>query len=432
MPYLVRKYNLGFEAFNQARGYLRFKGEAPDQIEEAPELPEGFEWRPLKAKDSKPAHSRPPAQQPVEQPQPASAIQQPVPAQPVVQQQAQPVVVADDDVQAQKLERILAGFSVRSDEIKKIIRGFKEMSKFRERPDELWKWLINNISEKRLHQYANLFVEEVFGNPYEDVQMTPFGPYRSPQPYGPQYPPQMPQYTPFGQQPAWPAPNYGSPYPQQPWPQYPQPVKQEEDPKVKELQAQLSKMAEERERDREEARREKERRDMEDRFRQEREDRKEDIARLEATLKEIRDGLNGSGKKDDRMDAVLASLKEMKENETRDYIGSLASQVGKLLETVKAQPQNGRTMEDLVHELGPLAVDKVSAAGQDVIGELRELRQQIVPTSLTPTLPGAQQEPEDIATSASELRAAAEAEQRLMAAERAAIRATGESGEVQQ
>lgn len=84
---------------------------------------------------------------------------------------------------------------------------------------------------------------------------------------------------------------------------------------------------------------------------------------------------------DGKYDAVLGEIKTMREEAVKEREGRIVSYIGQLnkkIDELKEQPR-GRSMEDLVADLGPVVADKVDRAGTAFLDEIKGLREQAIP-----------------------------------------------------
>lgn len=333
---------------------------------------------------------------------------------------ASPVLTGD--AEADSLGKLLVSIGVPEHEVSVIVTGFLNIPHFREDANALAHWLDTHISDRRLKGYIPLAVNEIFAN--KTAAMPPFYPMPQQQQAQPQYfygmgggQPQQPYYAvPQGQvQPpgfvpyAMPS-QPGMPYP----PVYtPQAHAEPEDDSrfdavtasLASMQQQLQEEREARQHERDEATKRDEQREIAGRF-----------ERLEVMIANAVTAKQEDGKAPDpALERLSTDLSSLREAMTNQQVVALNQRLDQMTQAINASKPDtvGRTTEDIVSEVGPVALEKVNTAGEQISKEISEFRKQVFPRNptgatmpLIPNAPAVQPEGEDLVERVTDIRAA--------------------------
>ena len=262
------------------------------------------------------------------------------------------------DGDALKLQKMLRAFGVSETDVKTIINGFIEIPYFREDPNALHRWLDTHITTAKLKMYIPLAVNEVFAASAQ----TPFIVNNR----GSMSADGAPQYNFTKRQDAQPNYNYYGGNAADP----------EVTKRIETLQSQVGTLAKVIQEEREERERERREREV-----------KEREAATNARMDKIEALIIAGNKptehtKDDRVDALLEELKQLR-LEQQDQRFEVLAKGQEKLESLITNAKNdtvGKTAEDLVAGAIPVVMDKVDKMGERISSELKGVREQMGPT----------------------------------------------------
>lgn len=360
MVYVCEEHETSFESEAQARAHWNFthgKGAWTDILKEEIQqesTPEGFTFKsaPQKTERAEPA---------------------PRPDKPPVRPAALKVTIRDD-AEAERLEHMLTAIGVPEGEVNRIITGFTSIPRIRSDANFLSHWLDTHIrADKALKEYIPMIIQEVLGDTARPAPIYGTPTDRPQYGYSPYY-----REEPYG---------YRGNFREQP-PYYPPPP--QNDPEAAKhigaLEARIDSVLETIQAERVE--RERERREREQREREQQVNAR--IDKLQEVIVEFIKGKGASDKSETdkatgvQVAALVSEIKTLREDQQKQLLENMLSQVNDLRAEIRqataARGETiGRSTEDLVHDLGPLALDKIDKAGERIQGELRGLREQIGP-----------------------------------------------------
>ena len=290
-----------------------------------------------------------------------------------------------EDPEAGRLEHMLRAIGVPDIENSRIVNGFVNIPQIRNDPNYLSHWLDTHIrSDKALKAYIPMIVQEVSGQSVAPVPLPGAALDGGSRYFAPRYP-----GYPTGDH--W-AAQYPTYYPSQ---QQDSEVTKQIDGLGKRLESMLTMIQEDRQS------REREQREREQREREQAINSKMD--KLQETILEVVRGRGSSEQSDvekrreDQIAALFNEIKELRTDQQTQVLRSVLEEVSTLRQAV-AQSKGetvGRSTEDLVHDLGPLALDKFDKVGERLQNELKGLREQMGP-SLKESIERGVQEPRTI------------------------------------
>ena len=273
-----------------------------------------------------------------------------------------------EDPEAERLEKMLRSLGVPDNEINRIVNGFVNIPRIREDANYLSHWLDTHIrADKALKAYIPMIVGEVLGGNTVPVPLPGTGfdgggaRYFTPHGYPPNYP--------WGQSSAY----------------YPS-VQQEPETtrRIEELNKRFDSLLVVFQEDRQSRAREN----------QEREQREREqtintkIDKVQETVLAFIQAQNSSGKSDlaqkteGQIADLMTEIKELRTDQQTQMLKTVLDEVATLRQAVATSKGEtvGRSTEDLVHDIGPLALDKIDKMGERIGGELKGLREQMGPT----------------------------------------------------
>ena len=295
-----------------------------------------------------------------------------------------------EDEDARRLKGSLIGIGVPDQEVQGIVRGWQRFSMVRGHPMNLSNYIVSYINRlppvlvKAITNLVPMVIEEMF--PQQPQPQT--SPYYSPSGYA--APGYAPYYSPSGYTaPGYaPAPVHTQAYPYYPPnPSYPYPVPGA-DPmskRLEELEARLAEEREERRRERQEAHEKERARAVEERFAdiaRVGEERYAAIVQLIQKNQEERGDNQGSALTQ-KVDQLAAQLGDERQKSFEHSIANLAATqkdqstalvaISRYL--TEGGGQSGKSLEDLLAQLGPTLLDKVEKAGDRMVGEMKGFRE---------------------------------------------------------
>ena len=354
--YVCDEHKVAFEKQAQAKAHWNFQHEKGDTwatldtegiMQEA--VPEGFLLREYKDRVNAPTPDRA---------TPSTAV--------VVTPPALRIDTANDP-EAERLDKMLRSLGVPDNEIQRIVNGFVNIPRIREDGNYLSHWLDTHIrADKALKAYIPMIVGDVLGGNTAPVPLPGTGldgggaRYFQPRGYYPD--------NPWSQPPVY--------YP--PSQQDPEATKRIEDLN-KRFDMLLSTFQEDRQRQ------EREKQEHEQKEREQQINDK--IDKVQETVLDFIKGQSSSGKNEaeQRHDAQITTLMEeikgMRADQYKASLDAVLTEVANLRQSVAASKSEtvGRSTEDLVHDLGPAALDKFDKLGERIQNELKGLREQVGP-----------------------------------------------------
>ena len=352
--YVCEEHKVAFPREAQAKAHWNFQHEKGDTwlnvdrdaiVQE--EVPEGYVFRETPARSTA-------------TPQPGAGTAQPT--TPVAEK-----LNLKDDPEAERLEHMLKAIGVPDIETTRIVNGFVNIPQIRNDANYLSHWLDTHIrADKALKAYIPMIVGEVIGQGGGIV--VPLG--TPSDGMGPRFPfSPYPGFTPGGY------------YPQ---PQYYPPPTAQKDPEVMELIKGLNQRFEGLlsmiQADREERTREQKEREQKEREQQT----NAKIDKIQETVLEFIKGQGSSDKSETgkHLEALMTEIKDLRTDQQTKAFEAVLGEVTALRQSVATTKSEvvGRSTEDLVHDIGPLALDKVDKMGERIQNELKGLREQMGPS----------------------------------------------------
>jgi len=291
---------------------------------------------------------------------------------------------ATDDPEADALSRVLQSIGVRSEQVTVIVNGFLNIPQFRKDPNALGHWLDTHINDRKLKNYIPLCLEAVFGQQQQATDsaasyylypQTQAAPNNSP---FPQYNQHLPAPS-FGY-PPYNLPSPGGPTPFPWYPPPPPPAPKEGDTALEKEITTLNNKVERAFDELKEERLDRARERLEQERREKDKETDAHFEKLERLIAQVA--------RNDKPQA--AATEEILREEIRGMRSEISDQKYERLESAfinlandvkNARPGDttGRTTEDLFHEIGPLALEKIDRMGDGFTREIRDLREQALP-----------------------------------------------------
>ena len=362
--YVCHEHQVGFEEAGQARAHFSFGHKSSvntDELEED-ELPEGYRFRSAAEKVIR----RPKVRERNED----ENIEDRHEDKPVsrASQRHSVAVIPPEDAEAQKLSGMLRSLNIPEDTVNAIVNGFINIPQFRSHPHALGQWLETNITNTKMKSYIPLVVQDVFAD------ITPSNPGM----YYDYPPPNHPRFYgyPRAEYPA----RYPSPY------DYPPPENIYRSPQDSELEKRVNALSENVSgvlsalaKDREERVREREQQQQKER--EELIDKR--FERLENAVMAAVSSKSDDVGETSGIQALKEELRGLREQMSDEHRKTLEAKIEELSRAIaNSKPDTvGRTTEDIIHEVGPLALEKLDKMGDGLRQEVRELREHAMPKS---------------------------------------------------
>jgi hypothetical protein len=399
--FICHDHKMGYPTNQSINGHKNFMHKGEDIVfDEVDELPEGYAMTAgSKSKAAPPAAAAQTASQ-AARPAVTRVVEEPRP-----RPQSDPAAVVDpdtitienvrdrdlqaEDPQAHALQEFLKGLGTPDTEVALIVNGFLKIDQFHHDPQALASWLQKNMRNRGNHDYIPTLVNQVLGIGGDSRSYIyppkPEGGYAVPPGYN---------YNPWGQPPGqsfgghggqsfggggyygYP-PTYAQPAPPpvaQPA-AAPTPAAAPVDTELKELlttvNRRLDRMDEDRRTDAMEARH------REDSLQHQRE-----LDGLKSQIQQAVTSQKSEGGSNGPWEAVLKSLEGMQKKADDDRIDKLAGVIGTMAKVMTDEGKQevvGRTTEDVITQIVPVALDKLSQGADRIMGEVASLREQVIP-----------------------------------------------------